>query len=148
MVSDMRGVWQKMKYPFLPNINKTKILDGIELSLPQQLFIAKCTNPLNPRLSVGLIWDRGTGQSYARAVLYVEQLLYNYFNDIDKNIEIKDHYNDGNDFKANRNMVDIIVELLRRDNFIVCLFSHRYINKLSIVRQDKPKTKHKDYQFD
>lgn len=137
-----------MKYSFLPNINKTKILDNIELSLPQQLYVAKCTNPLDPRLNVGLIWDRGTGRSYAMAVLYIERLLYNYFKSIDKSIEIKDHYNDGNDFKANRKLVDKIVELLRNDGFIVYWYSHQYINKLFIVRQDKPKIKHKDYQYD
>ena len=137
-----------MKYPFLPNINKTKILDNIELSLPQQLFISRCTDPLNPRLSVGLIWDRETGQSYARAVLYVEQLLYNYFKKIDKSIEIRDHYNDGNDFGANRDLVDVIVKLLQRDNFVIRQFSSLYINRLLIARQDKPKTKNKSYQFD
>lgn len=135
-----------MKYFFLPNINKTKILDNIELSLPQQLYIAQHLDPLNPKYGVVLVWDRRVGLSFAQAILYIETLLHNYFKGNNKNTEIRDHYRNGEECRANEALIHQIAELLKKDNFILGYSCH---NRITILRQNKPiKPKHKEYQLD
>lgn len=147
-MSYVKDVQSLMKYPALPNINKTKILDNIELSLPQQLYISKRFSPLDSKLNVTLTWERGTGQSFAMAIAYIEELLHNYQYKNNYSIVIQDHCDCGKNSTANRLLVHKIRELLSKDNFIIHWYSVGAFNKIKISRQDKPKNKHKEYIYD
>lgn len=106
-----------MQYDFLPNISKTTILDGIVLSLAQQLYLKKIFKP-EPIDDVEIIWNgRQIGRSFAIALTYIETML----NPTQPTITVSDHFNG---YAANKALLEKVVDLVKKDPSL-CLILER-----------------------